>query len=152
MKYHVDEVTIEDLDVIISLKIKMFEDAKLLHLLKDNCRGGIKTKYTQLFIDGFMKHFVVKVNDRVIAMSGAFIKDDIPYCFYKDDRYGFIGDMYTLTEFRREGIAQLLLSASVNWLKKQGITSIQLLASEQGKELYKRNGFIERPECMILTL
>lgn len=150
MNYNIKEATLCDLDEIISLKIKMFQDANLLHLLKEDCRGDIMRKYSQLYKVGLAKHIVIKVDSKIIAMAGAFIKDDIPYCFYRNNRYGFIGDMYTLPEFRRMGFAQKLLTKTIEWLKSESISNIQLLASDQGKSLYKRNGFVERPECMVL--
>lgn len=152
MNYNIEAVTEADLDEIISLKIKMFQDANLLHLLKNDCREDIEKKYSQLYKEKLAKHFVIKAESKIVAMVGVFIKDDIPYCFYKNNRYGFIGDMYTLPEYRKKGLAQKLLSAAVAWLKSESITTIQLLASDQGKSLYKRNGFVERPECMVLNL
>lgn len=152
MDINIEECRLEDLDQIVTLKIKMFQDANLLHLLKEHCSEDIKSKYTQLYSEELAKHFVIKVESQIVAMSGVFIKNDIPYCFYKNNKYGFIGDMYTIPEFRNKGFAQKLLTRSIEWLKSEGISSIQLLASSQGKHLYKRNGFVERPEFMVLEL
>lgn len=152
MSYIIDEVILSELDEIISLKIKMFQDANLIHLLKEDCKQDIKRVYTTLYRENLAKHFVIKLDSQIVAMSGVFIKNDIPYCFYKNNRYGFIGDMYTKPEFRKKGFAQKLLSRSIEWLRVEGISNIQLLSSDQGKNLYLRNGFVERAECMVLNL
>lgn len=152
MKYTIQEAANSDLDEIISLKIRMFEDANLLHLLKNDCTEEIKKTYTHLYDLNLAKHFIIKVDSKVVAMAGSFIKDDIPYYFYKYNKYGFIGDMYTVPEFRRRGFAQELLTQSIGWLKLQKVSNIQLLASKQGKQLYINNGFKDRPECMILEV
>lgn len=146
------KATIKDLNTIISLKSQMFKDAELDHMLSDNCEKIIYKKYFELYNNKKALHYVYVENAEIIAMAGGFIKDDIPYCFYKENKYGFIGDMYTLPQFRKQGLAQELLNQTINWLKSNNISTIKLLASKDGYHLYKKNGFTESDELMTLKL
>ncbi|MOA66485.1 hypothetical protein D3C78_1932620 [compost metagenome] len=55
-----------------------------------------------------MKHFVIEMDNEIVGVTGAFIKDEIPYCFYKTPFYGFIGDVYVKEDQRRKGYAKRL--------------------------------------------
>lgn len=143
---------LNDLDLIIEYKIQMFTDAGVSHLLNDNSNILIKEKYEQLYREHKATHFLFEDNNKIISMAGAFIKDDIPYCFYKTGIYGFIGDMYTLPVHRKSGYARMLLNWSIEWLKTQNITRIKLLASEQGRYLYESVGFKANVDEMYLNV
>ena len=144
--------TLNDIDVIIKFKIMMFEDAKLKHILADNIEELVRAEYQKLYNENKAIHFIIEKDSKIVAISGGFIKSDIPYCFYKKPIYGFIGDMYTLKEYRKNGFAKPLLAKTVKWLKEKEIDKIQLLASKDGKNMYKKFGFIQNNEVFELRL
>lgn len=84
-----------------------------------------------------------------MACAGAFIKEDIPYCFFKDPQYGFIGDVYVDPRFRRKGYAKCLTNQALNWLDEKDVRTIRLLASDHARKLYQSLGF-EETDQMIL--
>ncbi|WP_337033977.1 GNAT family N-acetyltransferase [Paenibacillus illinoisensis] len=138
-----------DLKSIIDLKIQMFEDANLIHLLHENAKELIEKAYLELQNHNNMKHFVIDIDDEIIGMAGAFIKNDIPYCFYKTPFYGFIGDVYIKREFRRKGYATLLTEKVIEWLKCHDVKMIKLLATPEAEEIYKQFGFKDTIEMIL---
>lgn len=52
----------------------------------------------------------------MIACAGGFIKNNIPYCFFKEHQYGFIEDVYVEPDKRRNGYAKELTIEVLNWL------------------------------------
>jgi hypothetical protein len=52
-------------------------------------------EYQGLYADNLAIHFLAVADRQIVAMAGAFIKSDIPYCFFRNPNYGFIGDVYT---------------------------------------------------------
>ena len=143
------KVNKEDLVTIVKYKIKMFEDANLIHLLEDDPFNTILIKYQKLYDDEKATHLLIKENNQIIAICGCFIKDEIPYCFYKEN-YGFIGDMYTLPDYRGKGHAKALLEKSLEWF--QNINIIQLLADKNVKHIYEKFGFIDNDYLMEMNL
>lgn len=97
-----------------------------------------------------MKHFLIEVDNEIVAIAGAFIKDEIPYCFYKTPFYGFIGDVYVKQGHRRKGFAKKLTQEAINWLKKKDVKMIKLLATSEAEGIYKYFGFKNTTE-MTLT-
>lgn len=53
-------------------------------------------------------------------------------------------NVYTMEEFRRQGIASAILHRIIDDARKQGVTCIDLSATRMGKPLYLKNGFYER--------
>lgn len=54
---------------------------------------------------------------------------------------GFVGNMIVAEDRRREGIGSAVLEAVAEFLREQGCTRLELLATQQGRPLYARHGF-----------
>ncbi len=50
-------------------------------------------------------------------------------------------NVYTEQEFRRRGIARQIMLTIMAWLKQQGLGSVNLHASDEGRPLYQKLGF-----------
>ena len=133
--------TVLDISAITLLKLKMFQEVGMENLLKVDFISAVEKTYIELYNTEKAQHFVIEHNNNIIACAGAFIKEDIPYCFYQESQYGFIGDVYVEPKFRKQGYARLLTNEVLNWFSKKEIHTIRLLASEDAKGLYQSIGF-----------
>lgn len=59
-------------------------------------------------------------------------------------------NMYTDPEYRRKGIAYKTLDMLIRDTKNKGITDISLEATDMGRPLYERYGFVKRNDEMEL--
>lgn len=59
-------------------------------------------------------------------------------------------NMYTVLEYRRQGIAIYTLNLLVNDTRKQGVLQIALEATNMGRPLYERCGFVKIEDEMKL--
>ena len=50
-------------------------------------------------------------------------------------------NVYTEPEFRKQGIARQIMQTILAWVKEQGLRSVNLHASNQGRRLYEKLGF-----------
>ena len=61
------------------------------------------------------------------------------------DRLGrpraYICNIYTEPEYRRRGLARRLMETLIGWCRAEGLTSIDLHASEAGRPIYAALGF-----------
>jgi GNAT superfamily N-acetyltransferase len=57
--------------------------------------------------------------------------------------------MYTEPEFRKRGIARQIMLAILAWLKEQGLRSVNLHASSEGRPLYEKLGFENTNEMRL---
>ena len=58
-------------------------------------------------------------------------------------RQAIIQNVYTEPEWRRRGLAGLLIKRIIDWTREQGIQSLVLHASDDGRAVYERLGFIQ---------
>ena len=53
-------------------------------------------------------------------------------------------NMYTLPEYRKQGIGGNLLNKILNEARKRGIRKIRLHTTDIDKSLYEKKGFVEK--------
>lgn len=66
-------------------------------------------------------------------------------------RKAYIMNMYTSPDYRRKGIAYKTLDLLVSSAKEKGISAISLEATDMGRPLYEKYGFIKMNEEMMLA-
>lgn len=130
-----------EIPAVAELKRKMFEEAGLAHLLHDNFIESVTKVYDELYLNGKARHYIIEQDNQIAACAGGFMKDDLPYCFYKEPLYGFIGDVYVDPAFRRRGYAKTLTLEVIAWFQENGIGTARLLASPHARGLYESIGF-----------
>lgn len=62
----------------------------------------------------------------------------------------YIMNLYTEPVFRKQGIASAILDLLVKEARERGVSSISLKATEMGRPLYDKYGFVSVPEEMAL--
>jgi len=53
----------------------------------------------------------------------------------------YLLSLYAEREFRRRGVARLIVEAAIAWCRAHGYDRVNLDASEEGKSLYETLGF-----------
>ena len=149
MEYNTASVT--DIARIIDLKLEMFRESGHDNLLHPDARTIIAADYASLYAKGLACHFVARSDGVIIACAGAFIKTDIPYRYYLQPQYGWIGDVFVDVHFRGRGIATQLSQAALKWLSGTGVTTVRLLASTAARPIYAKLGF-ELTDEMVLHI
>ena len=142
--------TKKEIPRIVELKIAMFRDSGAFNLLSEDAFDIIVEDYRKLYDRDEAIHFVAVYESTIIATAGAFLKSDFPYRYFKVPFYGFIGDVYTESAYRRQGLAHRLSEMAVDWLKSKEITMVKLLTSAEGRPIYERLGFESSNEMVLL--
>ncbi len=57
-----------------------------------------------------------------------------------------------MKEWQRHGIAQKMVSMLIDEARNRGVTEISLDATEEGRPLYKKLGFVESTEGMVMLV
>jgi GNAT superfamily N-acetyltransferase len=55
---------------------------------------------------------------------------------------GFVSSVYTVPEYRRQGIARRLMTDLLAWAEAEGLSRLILWSSDMGRPLYEDLGFI----------
>ena len=144
-----DTASVDELPHLIDIKLTMFLESGNSHLLAPDAKKTILIDYRGLYERHEATHFVARKDKKIIATVGAFIKSDLPFRYFKSSRYGFIGDVYTEPSFRSKGIATHLSQQALTWFKSQSIKMVRLLASDGGRPMYEKLGFVQTDEMVF---
>lgn len=78
---------LEDIPLIVNMKMQMSEELGISHIFQDNIEDKIIKEYTRLYKEGKCFHFIIYEDNQAVAIGGAVIKDEIPFCFFKTPYY-----------------------------------------------------------------
>ena len=94
-----------------------------------------------------------KQTDKVIAGAGVQLRRTLPHPAgpraFAEGRHGLIINVFTEPDWRRQGIAKLLLNRIIQWSQEQKLDRLVLHASADGRALYERLGFIATNEMRL---
>jgi GNAT superfamily N-acetyltransferase len=97
--------------------------------------------------DGRLTGFVVRTQDGKVAGSGCiWLRDEQPRPTNLSMVAPYLMSMYTAPEFRRKGVARLIVQSALKWCREHGYERVNLHASEAGKPLYESLGFLPTTE------
>ena len=131
----------DDIPCIVDMKIEMFREFDYEQYLHKNAREMIVEDYRRMYEEKLAIHFLAKIDNHIVGIVGAFIKSDIPFRYFSKGHYGFIGDVYTIQAYRSNGISTKLNKDAIKWLRDYGVDFVRLLASDEGRPIYKKLGF-----------
>ena len=138
---------VKDLPIIVDMKIKMFQEVGSAALLQDNVEEKIQQTYALLYRVDKCCHFIAYDEEgQVAACGGAVIKEDVPFCFFKNPCYGYVIDVYCEPEKRRNGYASRIMTAILNWLGEKGVHNVKMKPSGTGRMMYEKMGFHDSGE------
>jgi len=95
---------------------------------------------------------VLAVDNSVIGCAIICYIKMMPTYSHSTGKRAHLMNVYTKSEYRRQGVALNMLNILIDKAKENGVTEISLDATELGKPLYKKCKFVESEECMVLNL
>lgn len=141
------KASVSDLPLIVDMKMRMFREVGSIDLLQDNAEELILHTYEKLYREDKCSHFMAFDEEmQCVACSGAVIKEDVPFCFFKTPCYGYVIDVYCVPEKRRNGYATKTIETALKWLNKKGVHNVKLKPSGSGRILYEKMGFHDSGE------
>jgi len=101
--------------------------------------------HKQFFIDGIMSgefiSWIAVNNGKIIATSGISFYKLPPNKFFPNGLCSYISNIYTLPEYRKNGIAKKLVTLTVDEAKQRGCKRVLLNATDMGRPIYEKYGF-----------
>jgi GNAT superfamily N-acetyltransferase len=146
--YHVRAATIADADVLVRHRIAMFTDMGVpldAAVLEQAFRAWLMDTMPA----GTYRAWLAESGGEVAGGGGITILPWPPGPRYAGDRLAFVYNVYTEPAHRRRGLARLIMDSIHDWCRANGITSMALNASRDGKPLYEAMGYAESPSPMM---
>jgi GNAT superfamily N-acetyltransferase len=150
--------TLADIELISWHRARMFRDmGELPPELFETFRGQSRDNLHHMFARGDYIGWVVSLADepeRIVAGAGVQLREVPPHpqtnangkIDILSGRQAIIQNVFTEPEWRRRGLAGLLIKRIIDWSREEGVDSLFLHASDEGRALYERLGFIATSE------
>ena len=141
----------QDIDILTQMRIEMLcENTDHSVPLKTLIRKNTKEYIAAGMIDNSFVLWIAVLDARIVAMGGVNFFSLPPNDWCPNGKTAYIGNMYTVPAFRKQGIASRLLSIVVDEAISRGCERVLLNTTDMGKPLYERFGFETSPTAMAL--
>lgn len=150
--YEYKKATIVDIDELIRTRIIVLRAS---NNLSDDVDMSVVEKesyeyYKRALETGEHIAYLVYDKENFIGAGGVSFYQVMPTYHNPTGRKAYIMNMYTAPEYRRQGIAINTLDLLVKDARKQGVTQIALEATDMGRPLYEKYGFVKMEDEMEL--
>ena len=112
--------------------------------------GDFQEASRMYFLNGDQDTVLALDGDRVVGCASMCYIRMMPTFSHPTGKRAHLMNVYTDPARRREGIAAKMVSMLIEEAWNKGITEISLDATEAGRPLYRKLGFRDSHECMIL--
>ena len=102
------------------------------------------------FLEGDQMSVLALDEGKVIGCASICYVEVMPTCSHPTGKRAHLMNVYTAKEYRRKGIGQKMMNMLLEDAWDRGTTEISLDATEAGRPLYKKCGFSDSEECMVL--
>jgi GNAT superfamily N-acetyltransferase len=161
VEFKIRFATAIDLELISWHRARMFKEmGELPPELFDSFRVQSLDALRQLFDRGEYLGWLASLEgqpDKIVAGAGVALREVPPRPQPRADgkidivsgRQAIIQNVYTEPEWRRRGLGMLLMKEIIAWSQRTGVASLVLHASDEGRKLYERLGFIPTTEMRL---
>ena len=106
--------------------------------------------YQKALCNGSHIAYLVLDENCVVGAGGVSFFRVMPTYHNPSGNKAYIMNMYTKPDYRRKGIAYKTLDMLIKDIKSRGISAISLEATEMGRPLYEKYGFVKMNDEMEL--
>ena len=159
--YIVRRATLDDVDTLVSHRIKMFEDMGVLSTAgadPERLGAAFKSWLFELMPAGTYVAWVVDAKGEngpagIVSGGGATLIPWPPGPRYSGSRLAFVYNVYTEPAHRGRGLARRGMDTIHEFCRAEGIGSVALNASTFGQPLYEALGYhVTTSPMMFLSL
>lgn len=152
MTFLYKRATIKDLDLLTETRIEVLRAANQLSEDADMTEGREQSYryYKKALCDGTHIAYLVFEGEEFAGAGGVSFYQVMPTYHNPTGKKAYIMNMYTKPKFRRQGIAYKTLDLLVKAAKSRRITEISLEATDMGRPLYEKYGFVKMEHEMEL--
>jgi len=148
--YTVRRASAADIDSLVAHRRAMFvdmgyRDETALDSMAAKCHDWLLSRMN---CEEYLAWLAIAPDQSIVAGAGLWIMDWIPHMIGSGPR-GNILNVYTAVEFRRRGLAGELMKVALQWCRSNGVDTLVLHASPDGRRLYESMGFVGTNEMRI---
>lgn len=139
------KATVNDLEMLVDTRIEVLRAANKLDHSVDmtNVKEQSYNYYKKALVDGTHIAYLIFDESTFVGAGGISFFQVMPTFHNPTGNKAYIMNMFTNPNYRRKGIAYKTLDFLISAAKEKGISAISLEATDMGKPLYEKFGFIK---------
>lgn len=140
------KATLDDIDDLIRLRIDFLtmDQGRLSDQNEKEIRAQLKVYLAKhIPLEDFIAVIAKHPTGKIASAAFLIIQERPANPSFITGLTGTLLNVVTYPEFRRKGIASQVIGEIINEARQKGVSSIDLYATDDGKELYKKLGFVE---------
>lgn len=141
--------TSADIELLVSERLKFIEVDECndnYSLIRDNCY----TYFTDSFANNSCDVILAEDDGKCIGTGIIFYYNSVPSAFNITGKNAYVTSMFVEPNYRRRGVGTAILNKLIEMAESKKYEIIMLNASELGKPMYKKVGFVDSRNGMIL--
>jgi len=156
--FQIRPATSADAEIIAWHRARMFQDmGEISESAFETLRTTARTRIEEWLERGEYVGWLASCDDKpnvIIAGAGICLHRILPrprnHSAVSEERQGTIVNVFTEPEWRKRGIAALLLKEIIKWSDTKHLDRLVLHASEEGRSLYEKLGFVSNNEMRFV--
>jgi GNAT superfamily N-acetyltransferase len=156
-RIHIRLATLADVAALTHHRVSMFRDMAELPLhLDPELAHASEAFFRAAVASGEYMAWLAVTNDapeRVVAGAGLWLRPMLPRptpTSISQGREGLVANVYTEPDWRRHGVATLLMRHLLDYVREHRIERVRLHASDDGRRLYESLGFAPSNEMKLV--
>lgn len=151
--YRIRLATLDDLDELIRLRLDFLVEVGSLKAGADGGELGaaMREYMARQMPSGAFLAWVAESEGAIVATSGVTIFERPPNGANLTGLEAYLSNMYTLPDWRGRGLGTALVATCVAHLKATQVRRIWLHATEEGRPVYAKAGFVPSETEMELA-
>jgi len=148
--------TPEDIPFLVNHHRKMFEEIreKTGNRVDLSILAALENEYSVKLVreipSGACIAWVMLVGDRIVSSGAVSIISYVPVPHDLSSTIAFLHSVYTEKEYRHRHCARRITQAAAGYCRDRGIRRLYLFASDAGRPVYEKAGFVPVPNTMLL--
>jgi GNAT superfamily N-acetyltransferase len=146
----------QDIPFLVNHHRKMFEEIreKTGNPVDHDTLAALEKEYSGKLAreipSGACIGWAVHIGDHMVASGSISIVSYVPVPHDLSSRIAFLHSIYTEPEYRHRHYARRITQAAADYCRDAGIKRLYLFASDAGRPVYEKAGFVPVPNMMLL--
>jgi ribosomal protein S18 acetylase RimI-like enzyme len=151
-EFHIRRISESDFGTLVAHRLQMFRDMGWEGETRLEELAPIYESYLRQHLGaGDYEGWIAEDAKEPVGSVGLFWEQRPPTVRNLSGRQAYVLSLYVASTHRRRGIARELARVAIEHARSGGADVIALHATPEGRELYRRLGFIDSPEMRLFT-